>query len=183
MNFKTHKDSLPHETIKRIINILSELGIFLYEREWFSFSNNCHSLNLAAMELPGYFSNGKGVSRQYALASAYAEFMERLQSGFLISKNFGLMEEENFGYLDEIEMEFGDYAEKNKIIIENLTDSITMEKYKDLKIKFLPSYEAIEGEIKYLPTFFSFACGGNGLCAGNTSEEAICQGICEIFER
>ena len=183
MNFKIHKDKLPQDTIKEIRNILSELNIFLQESNWFSVTKDCYSVNISNMELPGCFSNGKGVSKHYALASAYAEFMERLQSDFLIKKNFGIMEKDDFSYPDEIEQSLGLYAEKNSVIIDNLIDSKTLEKYKDFKIKCLPYYGVIEDEIKYLPDFIHSTANSNGLCAGNTKEEAICQGICEIFER
>ena len=93
------------------------------------------------------------------------------------------MEKDDFSYPDEIEQSLGLYAEENSIIIENLIDSKTLEKYNDFKIRCFPSYDVIEDKIKYLPDFIHTTANSNGLCAGNTKEEAICQGICEIFER
>lgn len=45
-------------------------------------------------------TNGKGVTKEYALASAYAEFMERLQSNFLLKSSF-LNKEDMLIYKDE----------------------------------------------------------------------------------
>ena len=134
MNFKTHKDKLPQNTINEIRNILSDLGFFVYESEWHSFTDNCHSVRLGNDELQ-CFTNGKGISKQYALASAYAEFMERLQGNLLISKNYGIMNKEDFSYPDDIEMILGSYAKKNRIVIENIMDPSIVDQHHDFKIK------------------------------------------------
>ena len=51
-------------------------------------------------------------------------------------------------------------------------------------IDFVPYYNVTDKKVEYLPLEFIIAsCGSNGMCAGNSPEEAIIQGICEIFER
>lgn len=58
-------------------------------------------------------------------------------------------------------------------------------------ISMMPQYKKMSeyfniltNSIEILPeTFIKCFNGSNGLCAGNTPEEALCQGICEIFER
>lgn len=87
---KPYKEQYPLFTINKIRSILSEVGIFVTERfikdgDFFT----CR-LELANDGLEEFHigTNGKGTSLEYAYASAYAEFMERLQNNFLISHSF-----------------------------------------------------------------------------------------------
>lgn len=77
------KDAPPEETIMKIAQILREIGIKvnINQRIKSPFFNSCR------IEIAGthYGTNGKGVTEDSALASAYGEFMERLQTGFLMS--------------------------------------------------------------------------------------------------
>ena len=48
----------------------------------------------------------------------------------------------------------------------------------------LPYYSAIQNQVRLLPIKLIWnKCGTNGMCAGNTPEEALIQGISEVFER
>ena len=73
-----YKDALPHNTIKRIKTILKKIDISTEES---FYVNNLDSLFSLMLFINGfeYYVNGKATTRNYALASAYAEFMERLQ--------------------------------------------------------------------------------------------------------
>jgi len=75
------KDEEPLNTISRIRNILSGLDILTVEK-WFNPVPGIYSVRV---EIPGtgIGTNGKGVTHEYALASAYGEFMERMQNIFL----------------------------------------------------------------------------------------------------
>jgi len=182
--YRIHKDKSPEETIARIQKILSELGISAFETAWCSFSERSHSLRLKSVE-GDLAVNGKGMTRKYALASAYGEFMERLQNGMLVPNNFGLMELKKY-YPDEIFIKFENLLKDNYSVVSNLfTTGLDRNKRHKLKKKrCIPFYNVFDDKVDYLPVdLIRIACGTNGLCAGNTPEEALSQGICEIFER
>lgn len=86
--FKQYKAVSPEETINRIRVILNNLGILLKE-------SSCEkdglyacrlTINNDGMSALDIGTNGKGRSYEYALASGYAEFMERLQNGVVYSQ-------------------------------------------------------------------------------------------------
>ena len=76
-----YKDDQPLNTIKRIRRILHSLDILTVE-QWFKTGDSLYSVRV---EIAGadIGQNGKGTTEAYALASAYGEFMERLQIGTL----------------------------------------------------------------------------------------------------
>ncbi len=180
-----HKEKQPEETINLIRGILAELNILVRETKWTSLSKHCHSVSLASDELQ-VIANGKGISRKYALAGAYAEFMERLQNNFLIRNKFGLMYEKIF-FPDENTVSLEKLSSKHPALISSLlrqTDSQNLKKYMTKKEACIPYYHVDKDRVEFLPNrLIEQACASNGLCAGNTAEEALCQGICEIFER
>ncbi len=84
LEYNKYKDSAPLETIENIRNILSNLGIFCVEK-WLNSAETLYSVNL---QVPGtnIASNGKGTSYEFALASGYAELIERLQNNVYFSR-------------------------------------------------------------------------------------------------
>ncbi len=81
---KPYKAEAPEATVERIRNILERHGIEVEEKRredasglFFSVRLRLSSGKLPAMDIG---TNGKGRSMAYALASAYGELMERLQS-------------------------------------------------------------------------------------------------------
>jgi len=76
-NSETYKDDPPARTIERIRRMLDELGILMVE-QWFE-SIGLYSVRLT-VHGTSVGQNGKGVTQELALASAYAEVMERLQN-------------------------------------------------------------------------------------------------------
>lgn len=77
----SRKDITPKETIKKIESLLKEIGL---EYTILSEVNNCDlffSIRIAIINKGTIIAtNGKGMTRDLALASALAELMERLQS-------------------------------------------------------------------------------------------------------
>ena len=185
MLYGNHKDNRPEYTVRKIREIISGLDIFLYEESWSNFGSRNYSVRLEDAAMPMVGCNGKGVSLQFALASAYGEFIERLQNGFLYSRHFGLMPH-TFRFPDEMEMGGADYNEKFPGIIEPLIGLEGLEKliHNGEGVSCVPFYQVYNARSVYLPIDILFSsCGSNGMCAGNTPEEAITQGICEILER
>ena len=87
LQYSKHKECGPEETVSRIRKIIDICGIetqVLNERNQFegAFSNRIVLKNL------GVGTNGKGTTKAYALASGYAEFMERLENDSLGSGNY-----------------------------------------------------------------------------------------------
>lgn len=154
--------------------------------------------------------NGKGKQIEYSIASAYGELMERLQNGILIKNHKHALKNNlsnnlfskilnkkngalNFEYdPNEIKFESCEYIIKNKDFLYELFSTNNLETLqriiiKDLGFKELicvPFYSVKEKSEFLLPIELLFTViGTNGMCAGNTPEEAIIQGICEVLER
>lgn len=78
---KKYKDDQPLNTVRRIRGILHSLEILTVE-QWFKAGDSLYSVRvvIAGTDIG---QNGKGTTEAYALASAYGEFIERLQIGTL----------------------------------------------------------------------------------------------------
>jgi ribosomal protein S12 methylthiotransferase accessory factor len=181
-----HKDKEPRETIDKIRSILSGLGIFPAE-QWRVFSDTCFSVYLADTEIPVLAANGKGGSKLSALAGAYAELMERLQSRRLVLPSYGLMRQDPVSYPDSKVMTIDQVLNRRdfEVLYEAFDDELVREvRAKKKTFACLPYYSVRDDDVVYLPgELVALHCRSNGLCAGNTPEEALCQGICEIMER
>ncbi len=174
---------------------LKEMGFTLTQHHWLNPVPGVWSVHVKAEQCPALFANGKGVSREAALASAYGEFLERLLTGYF----------------------YGDYALPcNALDYTFVPDEVVKNAqtaWRDLPgvlrsfwsadeqldpVEKLPSLsccgtgvrcvplkplhgatESIEVPWNVLMNFY----GSNGLCAGNTEREAQVQGLSEIFER
>lgn len=71
-----YKDSSPDATVDRLLKILHECGIDTEEAWGDKSSVDTYSLRVA-IKGTTIGTNGKGVTEEYARASAYAEFFER----------------------------------------------------------------------------------------------------------
>ena len=86
---KPLKSETPFSTINKIRSILFDLGIFVTE-EHSKTEDRPEGLYSCSVKMTPYQiqTNGKGTSPEYALASAYAEFIERLQNNTLIETKY-----------------------------------------------------------------------------------------------
>ncbi len=82
------KDAEITQTINRIQKILQNVGIstFLYSENFYQ--QLWYSVRIEIEGMSGIGTNGKGTTYDRAMASAYGEFMERLESGFLLNRLF-----------------------------------------------------------------------------------------------
>ena len=187
---KKYKAEVPHITIERIRAILNDADIKVSEEcsadasdLFYSAHLRIISGNLSVMDIS---TNGKGKSRDFALASAYGELMERLQSRILFGLRYSIPTDvSNLKYTfapDEkrlIDQDFIHSLHTYTCLPHNVT-SLYNEPYEI----GLPFANIRDKSIAYLPMrVIEHCCGSNGMCAGNTRHEAILQGICEIFER
>ena len=201
--YKKYKETSPEETVGRIKKILFDCGIEVKEVEQANYNNTFFSAHLHICNgglLPfDLTTNGKGISPEYALASAYGELMERIQTGILFKQRSFLAKP----YQKELSSETNDlkrlnyyyapdeivlYGEEYKETIDNYVHTFNNEEVKtkymnDFEI-LLPFYNVMDKRIDNIPQrILEHCCGSNGMCAGNTPQEAILQGIYEIFER
>lgn len=200
---REYKDDLPLNTINRIRDILGNLDILTTESEWKNSANGFYSVRVS-VENTNLGTNGKGVTKEYALASAYGEFMERLQNGTFFKLSLDMSEEalkyKGFYYAPDeryctIEELLNSKDEWIRIQLNNLDNTIDkkelLEKwlgvsYEKVSSDFacLPYINLVSGKISYIPIkMISKMYMSNGMCAGNTIEEALIQGLSEIFER
>jgi ribosomal protein S12 methylthiotransferase accessory factor len=153
-------------------------------------------------------SNGKGTDPVYAMASAYAELMERMQNRILYLGDlsgeanahagfFVAPDEKYFSYHEIAEMDnalFNYFLSSSLGYIPEIKSDDRLECIKKWTIFnssgdssgaiTVPFYSVKRKSIQYLlydmyfPVYVS-----NGMCAGNTPEEALVQGLSEIIER
>lgn len=112
---KKYKECDPLQTIDKIRKILTTVGVLLRDThtnndKFFSCRVNIGNDGLNILNLG---TNGKGNTFEYCMASAYAEFMERLQNDFLITKR-------RYGYKDFIDSLPSDSLFASRIKEENL---------------------------------------------------------------
>lgn len=199
MNSKTekYKDQVPIKTINQIRSILGELGILTREK-WFNSLEDFYSLTIKIVETK-LRTNGKGTTPEYALASGYGEFMERLQNQLLYPdtnidkevknyKNFVYAPDEKQLTIKEILNSkfdlFSDQIPVNKKKKYLKKVSFLDSEISEDKLNTVPFYNLEADQLYYLPIRLVEICyGTNGMCAGNTPEEALVQGISEILER
>jgi ribosomal protein S12 methylthiotransferase accessory factor YcaO len=168
------KDAPAEQTIERIRAALDRLGFFrerLVVHRW-SASEACHSCHIRFASFPLIFANGKGVTEELALASALAEFMERLQcrADALFTRAGHIACLAPFAPRREVEL--GPDLDLPELA--RLPRRLSCLEFVDVfgrRVVDLP-YDAFEA-----------MTGSSGMCAGNTPEEAIAHGLCEVFER
>lgn len=182
------KDKLPQKTIKNISKILKSYKIHVKRKSQCRASRHVYSTRI---ELCGFYNlgtNGKGISKEYALASAMGEFMERLQGEMMIRNSFLL---KNRGeQIERINVNENNMAIVSSLLKKSAPDEETYDRLYDftksnLYYQILEQAEELtESCYTLLPLhLINMLTHSNGLCAGNTREEAIIQGACEIFER
>ena len=200
ITYSKKKDEFPKKTIENIKNKLAELDIFPKEI-WATKTNNLYSVRL--VYLGRQMAEGKGTTKDYALASGYGELIERLQNN--VSFHFKFDESASHK-----ELSINDFIKKNPTFAkkdinsfleagyfnlykknDTLNEKQKLEKLNKISLgkesKILDTVEFYNvNENKILPMPFDIIrtfCTYNGMCSGNTKEEALVQGISEIFER
>ena len=77
---RRYKEVLPEKTVERLKRLLNDLGIEV-EEQWIDTSSvGTYSLRIN-VKGTNIGQNGKGMTKEYAMASGYAEFFERFQNG------------------------------------------------------------------------------------------------------
>ncbi|MEO3356920.1 OsmC domain/YcaO domain-containing protein [Acinetobacter haemolyticus] len=195
------KDLPLEETIANMSAILAGLGMKIEIASWRNIVPNVWSLHIRDAQSPMCFTNGKGSTKESALASALGEFIERLNCNFFYNDQFWGEEVANaefVHYPDEKWFKPGPNGELPKEIL----DEYCLEIYDPEKellgthlydtnsgniergICSLPFVRQSDGETVYFPSnLIENLYLSNGMSAGNTLEEAQVQCLSEIFER
>jgi len=175
------KECSPLKTVAGIKDILASVGISVQEKFQYNAIDNCHSVRVEFDDLPGVGTNGKGVTESLCLASAYGEFLERLQNGHLLGKY--LNKSNKHRKATTAQQLLIEYPELVDAIISTSKQQF-LEIFKDTKMISTEYYNLNENRCEFLPeSLINYAILTNGMCAGNTPEEALVQGISELFER
>ena len=191
------KDALPEATVARIRDILAAHGIDAVESALPSGVRHCHSMRLSVRNT-AFGANGKGMTEAYSRASGYAEFMERLQAGYLRRR---IWREQLLDFPDERQMTpdacaascaawLGALRTHSEAI---LGRSVSLgQVYRKVfeadgeaeTVAALPFWEPATGEVAYFPKrAMAFLYNTNGLAAGNNLVEAAVQALSEVYER
>lgn len=196
-NKRPYKTKQPLSTINQIRNALEKCGLFTIERCFYGLPADvsCARVMTGDEELLsfGVGTNGKGMNMRYALASAYAEFMERLQNGVLFPNRQLKFTTELFRFgPDEENVSASLIYEECKDILDEAFGFLSNKKPQDVikqayeqnSVISAPFYDVIQDKVRRLPVelIYNFT-GTNGMCSGNTPAEAMAHGICEIMER
>lgn len=188
---KPYKAKSPEETVNWCKSILSELGLQTYEQinSTQDGNNSFYYCRVGFKEFPNYSAGGKGWNSAYALASGYGELLERLQNNLLIPS----ISNKTFKYApDEKNVEIQDILKDNLYILTSIFNTQNRAKLHSIlkslwghQITTIPYYDVFANKVHNFPTEIVeyYINMYNGNCAGNTAEEAIIHGICEIFER
>ena len=195
------KDAPLEQTIARMTEIISSLGMKIEVASWRNIVPHVWSLHIRDAASPMCFTNGKGATKEAALASALGEFIERLSCNFFYNDQyfgadiaqaefvhrpderwFELTEDDSIpeGLLDDYCLEI--YDPDSELCGSNLVD--TNSGNEERGICALPFVRHSDGETVYFPSnLIENLFLSNGMSAGNTLEEAQVQCLSEIFER
>ena len=191
---KPFKAVAPEQTIANIRGCLLDMGLSLVEKT-VHVEDGCYAYCLVLKDnarQEGIFQTiGKGMTDDYARASAYGEMIERIQNlAFYMMLKYptepeitGPFVKNTFKYYpDEIELTD---KELYNGIARLLHTNTSANDFIHSKAALGAPFRNIFGEkIEYLPIrAFQVILGSNGMCSGNTPAEALIHGICEVFER
>ena len=195
------KDLPLEETIANMSAILAGLGMKIEIASWRNIVPNVWSLHIRDAQSPMCFTNGKGSTKESALASALGEFIERLNCNFFYNDQFwgeDIANAEFVHYPDEKWFQPGPEGELPEEVLDEYTLDIydpedellgihlydTNSGNTERGICSLPFVRQSDGETVYFPSnLIENLYLSNGMSAGNTLAEAQVQCLSEIFER
>ena len=195
------KDLPLEQTIANMSGVLAKLGIKIEIASWRNLVPNVWSLHIRDAHSPMCFTNGKGATKESALASALGEYIERLNCNHFYNDQFwgedianaafvhypderwfkpGRKDALPAGLLDEYCLEI--YNPDGELRASHLYD--TNSGNTERGICALPYVRQSDGAVVYFPTnLIDNLFLSNGMSAGNTLVEAQVQCLSEIFER
>ena len=195
------KDLPLEQTIANMSGILADLGMKIEIASWRNIVPNVWSLHIRDAHSPMCFTNGKGATKEGALASALGEFIERLNCNFFYNDQCWGEDIANAAFVhypderwfkpgpqDALPAEILDeyclaiYNPDGELRGSHLYDTNSGNTQRG--ICSLPFVRQSDGEVVYFPSnLIENLFLSNGMSAGNTLAEAQVQCLSEIFER
>ena len=195
------KDLPLEQTIANMSGVLAGLGIKIEIASWRNIVPNVWSLHIRDAHSPMCFTNGKGSTKESALASALGEYIERLNCNHFYAGAYWGEDIANAAFVHYPNERWFKPGRKDALPTEIL-DEYCMEIYnadRELRgshlydtnsgnvergICSLPFVRQSDGEVVYFPSnLVENLYVSNGMSAGNTLAEAQVQCLSEIFER
>lgn len=195
------KDLPLEQTIANMSGLLAGLGIKIEIASWRNIIPNVWSLHIRDAHSPMCFTNGKGATKESALASALGEYIERLSNNHFYAGVFwgediadaafvhypnerwfkpGRKDALPAEILDEYCLQI--YNPDGELRASHLIDTNSGNAQRG--ICSLPYVRQSDGEVVYFPSnLVENLYVSNGMSAGNTLAEAQVQCLSEIFER
>ena len=195
------KDLPLEQTIANMSGLLAGLGIKIEIASWRNIIPNVWSLHIRDAHSPMCFTNGKGATKESALASALGEYIERLSNNHFYAGSFWGVDIANAPFVhypnerwfkpgrnDALPKEILDaycldiYDADGELRASHLVD--TNSGNAERGICSLPYVRQSDGQVVYFPSnLIENLYVSNGMSAGNTLVEAQVQCLSEIFER
>ena len=195
------KDLPLEQTIANMSGLLANLGIKIEIASWRNLIPNVWSLHIRDAHSPMCFTNGKGATKESALASALGEYIERLSNNHFYAGAYWGEDIANAEFVhyphecwfkpgkkDALPPEILDeyclkiYNPDGELRASHLVD--TNSGNAERGICSLPYIRQSDGKTVYFPTnLIENLFVSNGMSAGNTLAEAQVQCLSEIFER
>ena len=201
---RRYKEVSPEETVNKLKGLLKQLGIEVEEKWSNESSVGTYSLRIT-IKGTDIGQNGKGMTKEFAMASGYAEFFERMQNGVFRFRMEKPSKEIPFcNAPDEKHLTVEEAMQNQNSFFENIlkengkANATKQEQISYIKeilnenskiaekeeYNYLPYYSVKNKDIEYIPDrLFSYLFDTNGMCAGNSKEEALIEGLSEILER
>ena len=199
--FIAGKDLPLEQTIANMSGILADLGIKIEIASWRNIIPNVWSLHIRDAHSPMCFTNGKGATKEGALASALGEFIERLSNNHFFAEAFWGEDMANLPFVhypnerwfkpgpeDALPVEILDeyclriFNPDEELLGSHLIDTNSGNLQRG--ICSLPYVRKSDGEVVYFPSnLIENLYVSNGMSAGNTLAETQVQCLSEIFER
>ncbi len=195
------KDLPLEQTIANMSSVLADLKIKIEIASWRNIIPHVWSLHIRDAHSPMCFTNGKGSTKESALASALGEYIERLNNNHFYAGAFWGEDIANASFVHYPNERWFKPGKKDALPQEIL-DAHCLSIYNpdgDLRgshlidtnsgnaergICSLPYVRQSDGEVVYFPTnLVENLFVSNGMSAGNTLAEAQVQCLSEIFER
>lgn len=199
--FIAGKDLPLEQTIANMSGLLAGLGIKIEIASWRNLVPNVWSLHIRDAHSPMCFTNGKGATKESALASALGEYIERLSCNHFYNDQYWGEEFANAPFVHYPNERWFKPGKKDALP-KGLLDDYTLEIYNpdgelrashlfdtnsgntERGVCALPYARQSDGETVYFPTnLIDNLFLSNGMSAGNTLVEAQVQCLSEIFER
>ncbi|QWD85310.1 OsmC domain/YcaO domain-containing protein [Polynucleobacter asymbioticus] len=195
------KDLPLEQTIANMSSVLANLGIKIEIASWRNLIPNVWSLHIRDAHSPMCFTNGKGSTKESALASALGEYIERLSNNHFYAGAFWGEEIANSPFVHYPNERWFKAGPKDTLPKEILDDYCLKIFNADGELRgshlidtnsgnvergicALPYVRQSDGKTVYFPSnLIENLYVSNGMSAGNTLAEAQVQCLSEIFER